>query len=127
MPLSTPPEAQPPGQISTTDSVLISADLILTSAGLIFSTLNNSTQRALKVGTEEFGKIVNHRYGPEAAHSSLMLAGTARNIGLFFVDVSGIGRRVLVKSGTAFVKARVLDRHQRQLPPFPNQDVSESA
>ena len=61
IPLSTPPEAQPPGQISTTDSVLISADLILTSAGLIFSTLNNSTQRALKVGTEEFGKIVNHK------------------------------------------------------------------
>jgi hypothetical protein len=40
----------------------------------------------------------------------LMLADTARNMGLFFGDVSGIGQRVLVKSGTAFVKARVPDR-----------------
>lgn len=49
------------------------------------------------------------RYGPEAAHSSLMLTGTARNIGLFFVDVGGFGQRVLVKSGTAFVRGRVRD------------------
>jgi len=35
-----------------------------------------------------------------------MLAGTARNLGLVFVDMAGIGQRVLVKSvKTAFVQA----------------------
>jgi spartin len=64
------------------------------------------------------------RYGPEAAHSSLMLGGTARNIGLFFVDVGGFGQRVLVKSGTAFVRARVRDTATaNQLPSVSNQHV----
>jgi len=102
MPIPTTSEAQPPAQISTANSILTSADLIL-------STLDNSSRRVFRTGTEQFGKVVSHKYGPEAAHSSLMLTGTARNIGLFFVDVSGFGRRVLVKSGTAFVRGRVRD------------------
>jgi len=48
------------------------------------------------------------RYGPEAAQSSLLMAGTARNVGLVYIDMSGIGRRALLKrAGKNFVKARV--------------------
>lgn len=47
------------------------------------------------------------RYGPEAAETSQMLAGTARNAGLVYVDLRGIGRRAILKrAGKQFVKGR---------------------
>lgn len=47
------------------------------------------------------------RYGSEAAQSSLLMAGTARNVGLVYIDMHGIGRRALLRrAGKTFVKAR---------------------
>lgn len=48
------------------------------------------------------------RYGPDAGHSSMLLAGTARNVGLVYVDMAGIGRRALLRrAGIQFVKGRL--------------------
>ncbi|KAF4614498.1 hypothetical protein D9613_003480 [Agrocybe pediades] len=97
---SSQPPPLPP-RLTTKDHLLISADLIL-------STIDDSTRRLLDTGTEQVGRIVGHKYGPEAAQSSLLMAGTARNVGLVYVDMSGIGRRALLKrAGKNFVKARV--------------------
>ena len=115
-------ETQP--RLTTKDHILISADLIL-------STIDHSARRMLDTGTEEIGKVVGHkqvsstrhlialflnalinRYGPEAAQSSLLMAGTARNVGLVYVDMRGIGRRALLRrAGRTFVKARVSSNH----------------
>ncbi|KAF8163687.1 hypothetical protein B0H34DRAFT_765375 [Crassisporium funariophilum] len=97
------PEGSAPMQprLSTKDHILISADLIL-------STIDDSTRRVLDVGTQELSKVMGHKYGAEAAESSSLLAGTARNVGLVYVDMRGIGRRALLKSaGKNFVKARI--------------------
>lgn len=52
--------------------------------------------------------IVLCRFGPDAAETSLLVAGTARNVVLVYVDMQGIGRRALLnRAGKQFIKARV--------------------
>jgi len=60
-PLSSPPsystlprpgETQP--RLATKDHILISADLVL-------STMEHSTRRVFDTGTEEMGKVINHK------------------------------------------------------------------
>ncbi|TFK40246.1 hypothetical protein BDQ12DRAFT_489182 [Crucibulum laeve] len=91
----------PQPKLTKKDRVLISADLIL-------STIDDSTRKILDTGTESLGKVMGHKYGPEAAQSSVLMAGTARNVGLVYIDMRGIGRRALLKrAGRTWVKAKV--------------------
>ena len=61
------------------------------------------------------------RYGPQAEESSLYIAGTARNVGLVYIDMSGIGRRALLKrAGKTFLKAR-LSSNDPAVYPVPGQ------
>jgi spartin len=102
LPLPTlAPHAPPSLKLTTKDRVLLSLDLIL-------STIDDSARRVLDTGTQEIGKVVGHTYGPEAAHSSLLMAGTARNVALVYVDWKGVGRRALLRrAGRTFVKAQM--------------------
>ncbi|KAJ7348985.1 hypothetical protein DFH08DRAFT_697168 [Mycena albidolilacea] len=85
---------------------------ILLSADLIWSTIDNSTKRILDAGTQNLGTVVGHKYGPEAAESSLLMAGTAQNLTLVYIDMRGIGRRALLRrAGKEFVKGR-MSSHQ---------------
>lgn len=115
IPLVDPP---PQPKLSTTRRVLISADLIL-------STIDDSARKLLDTGTTNLGRVMHHKYGAEAAESSLLMAGTARNVGLVYVDMQGIGRRALLRrAGMSFVKGRVQgsDKEQkRPVPPVPGQ------
>ncbi|KAJ3514180.1 hypothetical protein NLJ89_g2519 [Agrocybe chaxingu] len=100
-------------RLTTKDRLLISADLIL-------STIDDSTRRLLDTGTEQLGRVVGHKYGAEAAQSSLLMAGTARNVGLVYVDMRGIGRRALLKrTAHTFVKARVSSNKPAYTPSQP--------
>ncbi|KAJ7043004.1 hypothetical protein C8F04DRAFT_1073345 [Mycena alexandri] len=90
-------------KLSTTARILLSADLIL-------STIDNSTRRLLESGSENLGTVVGHKYGPEAGESSVLIAGTARNVALVYIDLRGIGRKALLRrAGKEFVKGRVTD------------------
>ncbi|KAF9484940.1 hypothetical protein BDN70DRAFT_848914 [Pholiota conissans] len=117
--LPPPPPPLPERRLKTKDHILISADLIL-------STLDDSARRVLDAGTEQIGRVMGHKYGPEAAQSSLHLAGTARNVGLVYIDMSGIGRRALLRrAGKTFLKARLStngpDTYLQPIPaPAPN-------
>jgi spartin len=65
---------------------------------------------------------MQHKYGPEAAESSLLVAGTARNVGLVYVDMKGIGRRALLrKAGKGLVDGRLRSEQstKRPVPPVP--------
>lgn len=107
------PQAPPSLKLTTKDRVLLSLDLIL-------STIDDSARRVLDTGTQEIGKVVGHKYGPEAAHSSLLMAGTARNVGLVYVDLRGVGRRALVRrAGRTFVKAQMSSGQSRIPPALP--------
>ncbi|KAG5641100.1 hypothetical protein DXG03_005987 [Asterophora parasitica] len=100
-PNSTIPVLPPRVPLSRTARVLLSADLIL-------STIDHETRRLLDGGTQTIGSVVGHKYGPQAAESSLLMAGTARNVGLVYIDMRGIGRRALLRrAGTHFVKGQV--------------------
>ncbi|KAJ7771522.1 hypothetical protein B0H16DRAFT_1305641 [Mycena metata] len=90
-------------KLSTTARLLLSADLI-------WSTIDNSTRRLLDSGSENLGTVVGHKYGAEAAESSVLMAGTARNVALVYIDLRGIGRKALLRrAGKEFVKGRVTD------------------
>jgi len=113
------PPLQP--KLSNVSRLLISADLIL-------STIDDSTRKLLDVGTENIGRVMHHKYGAEAAESSLLMAGTARNVGLVYVDMSGIGRRALLRrAGMSFVKGRVQSKRPvPPVPPMPGQEAPSS-
>lgn len=112
------PPPLPPRKMNNKERILISADLIL-------STIDDSTRKLLDASTGQVGKIVHHKYGEEAAESSTLMANTARNVGLVYIDMSGIGRRALLKRATkTFVKARFQSNdkevHQAQAAPIVN-------
>lgn len=109
----------PQPRLTTTRRLLISADLIL-------STIDDSTRKLLDSGTINLGRIVHHKYGVEAAESSLLMAGTARNIGLVYIDMSGMGRRALLRrAGMSFIKGKVQRKEdeKRPVPPIPGQET----
>ncbi|KAJ7090411.1 hypothetical protein B0H15DRAFT_930516 [Mycena belliarum] len=105
---STSGQEQAATKLSSTARILLSADLIL-------STIDVSTRRLLDSGTSNLGTVVGHKYGKEAGESSVMLAGTARNVALVYIDLRGIGRRALLRrTGKEFVKGRVSDHIARK-------------
>lgn len=42
--------------------------------------------------------VVAHRYGPEAGSVAEQLAGGVKNVGLVYIDVTGVSRRAIIKS-----------------------------
>ena len=40
---------------------------------------------------------MSFRYGADAAQSTSMMTGTAKNIGLVYIDMRGVGRKAIVK------------------------------
>ena len=42
--------------------------------------------------------VVGHRYGPEAGSVATELAGGVKNVGLVYIDVTGVSRRAVIKS-----------------------------
>ncbi|KAJ7144893.1 hypothetical protein C8R43DRAFT_1070394 [Mycena crocata] len=105
---AAPDEQIPAVKLSRTARIFLSADLIL-------STIDNSTRRLLDSGTENLGTVIGHKYGPEAGESSIMMAGTARNVALVYIDMRGVGRRALLRrAGKEFVKGRIQDVREKK-------------
>ncbi|KAJ4480007.1 hypothetical protein J3R30DRAFT_2564755 [Lentinula aciculospora] len=83
------------------------AKLIL-SADLILSTMDESMKQLIDVGGRSATRVVEHRYGPEAAQSTALMAGTSRNVALVYIDMKGIGRKALIKRvGKQYVKNKL--------------------
>lgn len=97
---SAEPPPLPPRELKTKDRVILSADLIL-------STIDDSTRQLIEAGVINFGKVMGHKYGKDAGETSTMAARTAQNVGLVYIDMSGLGRRALVKRvGKHYVKSK---------------------
>ena len=43
-------------------------------------------------------RVVGHRYGPEAQNIAGQMAGGVKNVGLVYIDVTGVSRRAVIKS-----------------------------
>jgi len=86
----------------------------LISADLILSTLDDSAKQIMDVGGQRLNAVVGHKYGADAAQSTSMLTDTAKNVGLVYIDMRGIGRRALIKRvGKAYVKEYAKSRSTR--------------
>ncbi|RKF82714.1 putative protein spg20 [Golovinomyces cichoracearum] len=75
----------------------------LINQGLVaFSTLADGIDhagRSILSGTSTaVSTVVGHRYGPEAGEITKNIGGGVRNVGLVYIDASGISRRAIVKS-----------------------------
>ena len=78
------------------------------SAALLLATIEASTVRLVEAGGEAISAAVTHKYGTEAGENASLAGRTARNIVLVYVDVRGLGRRVIVKRvAKQWVKGRI--------------------
>ncbi|KAL0573898.1 hypothetical protein V5O48_008046 [Marasmius crinis-equi] len=91
----------PPRKLGTKARIVLSADLIL-------STIEESTKKIINISADRADAMIRHKHGEQVAESSKAMAGTARNIGLVYVDLQGIGRKAIVKRvAKTYVKTRV--------------------
>lgn len=83
------------------------------SAALVLATIEASTVRLIEAGGAAVSAAVAHKYGATAGENAALAAHTARNIVLVYVDVRGLGRRVIVRRvAKAWAKGRIESARQ---------------
>lgn len=87
---------------------------ILNKSLMAFNTLADGVEKAgrtlLENGSNATTKVVEHRWGPDAGDVSRSLGGGVKNVGLVYIDVTGVSRRAILKSvAKGMVVGRVAD------------------
>jgi len=86
---------------------------IALSAALILASMEASAIRLVDAGGAAVSAAVAHKYGTAAGDNVALAGRTARNIVLVYVDVRGLGRRVIVKRmARSWVKGRIASARQ---------------
>lgn len=75
---------------------------LLNKSMMAFSTIadgiDHASRNLLNSGSTAATQVVGHRYGEDARMVAGSLAGGIKNVGLVYVDASGVSRRAIVKS-----------------------------
>ena len=75
---------------------------VLNKSMIAFSTIadgiEQSAKQLLASGSAATSTVVSHRYGPEAGKVAGDLAGGVKNVGLVYVDATGVSRKAVLKS-----------------------------
>lgn len=75
---------------------------LLNKSMIAFSTIADgiaeSGRSLLTTSGSAASTMVGHRYGDEAGGLAAQLAGGVRNVGLVYIDVTGVSRRAIIKS-----------------------------
>lgn len=75
---------------------------LLNKSMIAFSTIADGIATSGKHLLEQSGAaattVVGHRYGQEAGSITASLAGGVKNVGLVYIDVTGVSRRAVIKS-----------------------------
>ncbi|KAL8972448.1 MAG: hypothetical protein Q9183_000552 [Haloplaca sp. 2 TL-2023] len=75
---------------------------LLNKSMMAFSTIADgidyASRNLLTSGSTAATQVVGHRYGDDARNVAGSLAGGIKNVGLVYVDASGVSRRAIVKS-----------------------------
>ncbi|EHK20827.1 uncharacterized protein TRIVIDRAFT_116343, partial [Trichoderma virens Gv29-8] len=75
---------------------------VLNKALMAFNTVVDGAEHAGKTlisgTTASMSTVVGHRYGPEAGELSRSLGSGFKNVGLVYIDVTGVSRRAILKS-----------------------------
>ncbi|GBE82757.1 hypothetical protein SCP_0411420 [Sparassis crispa] len=75
-------------QMPAAEQQLPTRDRLALSANLVLASVDDSARRVWEVGSERLAAVVEHKYGPAAAHSTTLAAHTARNVALVYIDMS---------------------------------------
>ncbi|KAH8884826.1 hypothetical protein GQ53DRAFT_751774 [Thozetella sp. PMI_491] len=75
---------------------------ILNKSLMAFSTVMDGVEQAgrnlLTSSSTAATTVVSHKWGPEAGEISKSLGGGVKNVGLVYIDVTGVSRRAILKS-----------------------------
>lgn len=75
---------------------------LLNKSMIAFSTIADgiatSGKQLLTTGGAAASHVVGHKYGDEAGSMAADLAGGVKNVGLVYIDVTGVSRRAVIKS-----------------------------
>ncbi|KAI1083572.1 senescence-associated protein-domain-containing protein [Whalleya microplaca] len=70
--------------------------------------IDQATRSLLTSASSSTTSMVTHRWGPEAGELSEHLGGSVKNVGLVYIDVTGVSRRAIVKAvGKGMVVGKV--------------------
>ncbi|PVI08302.1 hypothetical protein DM02DRAFT_607753 [Periconia macrospinosa] len=88
---------------------------LLNKSMIAFSTvadgISHSGRSLLTTGGAAVSAAVGHKYGAEAGSLSADLAGGVKNVGLVYIDVTGVSRRAIITSvAKGMVVGRVRDK-----------------
>lgn len=103
---------------------------VLNKSMIAFSTLADGIQEGarnmLLTSSQAASTVIGHRYGDEAGSVATNLTGGIKNVGLVYIDATGVSRRAMLKSvAKGMVVGRMRDGQQvvvgtgdgGQLPP----------
>lgn len=90
---------------------------VLNKSMIAFSTLadgiSESARTMLLTGSAAASTMISHRYGTEAGNVATSLTGGIKNVGLVYIDATGVSRRALLKSvAKGMVVGRMRDGQQ---------------
>ena len=90
---------------------------VLNKSMIAFSTLADGIQEGarnmLLTGSQAASTVIGHRYGTEAGNVATNLTGGIKNVGLVYIDATGVSRRALLKSvAKGMVVGRMRDGKQ---------------
>ena len=75
---------------------------VLNKSMIAFSTIadgiEQSARHLLTTGASATSSVVSHRYGPEAGQAAGAFAGSFKNVGLVYIDATGVSRKAVMKS-----------------------------
>jgi spartin len=107
------PQQQQQQQAATAPAPLRTGTSVALSAALILASIEASAVRLVEAGGAAVSAAVTHKYGATAGENAALAGRTARNIVLVYVDVRGLGRRVIVKRvAKTWVKGRIASARQ---------------
>lgn len=90
---------------------------VLNKSLIAFNTLADGIQEGarniLLTGSSATGTMIGHKYGAEAGDVANNLTGGVKNVGLVYIDATGVSRRALLKSvAKGMVVGRMRDGKQ---------------
>lgn len=75
---------------------------ILNKSLMAFNTIVDGAEQAGKTllgsTTNSVSTVVGHRWGPDAGEAARNIGGGFKNVGLVYIDVTGVSRRAILKS-----------------------------
>lgn len=90
---------------------------ILNKSLIAFSTLGDgieqSARNLLESSSVAATTVIGHKYGPEAGTATSNLTGGVKNVGLVYIDATGVSRKAILKSvAKGMVVGRMRDGQQ---------------